>query len=102
MKDEQLYEMIEQAVLENRPVVFPQDVYPLLQVCHAPTGPTFTIPELYWIDEDRNVYRAWMQIEYRRKDMFAGLYVKGTCTLDGFSSGDTSMLRPECRYRTLL
>lgn len=100
--EKKLYEMIEKAAQENLPVVFPVDCHPMLQVGSAPTGTTFTIPGLYWIDEKRNVYQPWLQIEKRSNCLVPEFYIAGTCTLDGFSSGDTSMLRPECRYKTLL
>lgn len=100
--EKKLYEMIEKAAQENLPVDFPVDVNPLLQVGSAPTGATFAIPGLYWMDEKRNVYQPWLQMEKRPNLLVPALYIAGTCTLDGFSSGDTSMLLPECRYKTII
>jgi len=39
-----------------------------------------------------------MQICYQKKHVFPGLYVVGSKTLDWFSSGDLSMIKPEFRY----
>lgn len=98
-----LYEMIEKAVEEDAPVRFPVGVHPVLQVGNAPTGPTFTIPGLFWMDEKRNIYQAWMQMETRRKDHYLpGLYVRGTNCPDGKSSGDLRMIKPENRYKTII
>ena len=99
-----LYEMIEKAVQEKLPIVFPDNVYPVLQVGQSSTGPTFTIPGLFWIDEQRNIYEAWMQMEICRKGSWIvpGLYVKGFACPDGFSSGDTSMFCAENRYKSII
>lgn len=99
-KKEQLYEAIEEAVREKKQVSIPNGI--LLKTGYAPTGTTFTIPELYWMDEERNIYEAWMQIEYRHADMFPGLYVSGSRTPDGLSSGITSMFRKENRYKSII
>lgn len=96
----QLYEAIEEAVRENKPVKIPKGI--MLKTGCAPTGTTFTIPGLYWMDEKRNIYEAWMQIEYRRSDLFPGLYVMGSRTPDGLSSGITSMFREENRYNSIV
>jgi hypothetical protein len=93
----QLYEIIEQAVENKTPVNF-QDVETMLQVVPGSNGPAFIIPELYWQDEKGNVYQAWMQICYQKKHVSPGLYVVGSKTLDWFSSGDLSMIKPEFRY----
>lgn len=95
-----LYDAIEVAVKDDAPVRFPVDVSFCLQVGTAPIGPTFTAPDLFWSDENGNVYQAWMQIEYRYGDVLPGFYVKGTRTLDQLTSGKTSMIRPENRYRS--
>lgn len=98
-----LYEMIENAVQEDAPIRFPEGVYPVLQVGSAPTGPTFTIPGLLWTDEERNIYQAWLQMEFRSKDLLSpGLYVRGSKCPDGKSSGIVSMFKPENRYKTIL
>lgn len=92
----EVYEAIEEAVREKKQVKIPEGI--LLKTGYAPTGTTFTISELYWVDEERNIYEAWMQIEYRKSDMLPGLYVSGSRTLDGLSSGITSVFRKENRY----
>ena len=98
-----LYEMIEKAVKEDAPIQFPEGVFPVLQVGIVPTGPTFTIPGLLWMDEERNIYQAWLQMETRRKDNYmVGLYVRGSKCPDGKSSGDLSMIKPENRYKTII
>ena len=94
-----LYDIIEKAVCENKPIVFPEDLHPLLQVDSTPTGPIFKIPDLLWRDKKRNLYRAWMEMRYRSKDISSsGLYVVGSVSLDGSSTDDTSMFRKENRY----
>lgn len=100
---EKLYDAVETAVKEKKPLEFPVNVFPVLQVGVAPTGPTFSIPELLWMDEQRNIYQAWMQIEFKpkRADMPA-LYVVGTKNPDGLSSGDVSVIKKENRYRTVI
>ena len=95
----QLYEIIEKAVENKSPVYF-QEIQTTLHVGSGANGTSFTIPELYWQDEKGNVYQAWMQIGYQKKHVFPGLYVVGSKTLDGFSSGDLSMIKPEFRYET--
>ncbi len=95
----ELYEIIENAVKNKVSVNF-QDIQTTLQVGSTSTGATFTIPELYWQDEKGNVYQAWMQIYYQKKHIVPGLYVVGSNTLDGFSSGDLSMIKSEFRYKT--
>lgn len=97
--NERLYEAIEEAVRENKPVKLPDGI--ILKTGYAPTGITFTIPGLYWMDEERNIYEAWIQIEYRQSDMFPGLYVSGSRTPDGLSSGITSTFHKECRYKSI-
>ena len=100
---EKLYDAVETAVQEKKRLQFPENVFPVLQVGIAPTGPTFTIPGLLWMDDERNIYQAWMQIELhgKRADL-PGLYVVGTKSPDGFSSGDISMIKKENRYRTII
>ena len=98
-----LYEMIEKAVAEKTPIIFPEGLHPFLQVDSTPTGPLFKIPNLLWRDKKRNLYRAWMQMRYRSKDICSsGLYVVGSVTLDGSSSDDISMFRKENRYFIVL
>ena len=100
---EKLYDAVETAVKEKKPLEFPAYVFPVLQVGVAPTGPTFTIPGLLWMDDERNIYQAWMQIEFRSKSAdLPGLYVVGTKNPDGHSSGDVSMIKKENRYRTII
>lgn len=97
---DKLCEMIETAVKAKCPIIFPEGIYPVLQVS---AGPTFTIPRLAWIDESRNVYQAFMRIEFHsHREMLPGLYVVGTRTLDGRSSGDLSMIKKENRYRSII
>lgn len=98
--NERLYEVIEEAVREKKQIRIPDGI--TLKTGYAPTGTTFTIPGLYWMDEERNIYEAWMQIEYRQSDMFPGLYVSGSRTPDGLSSGITSMFNKENRYKTMI
>lgn len=94
-----LFDIIEKAVFENKPIVFPEDLHPLLQVDFTPTGPIFKIPDLLWRDRKRNLYRAWMEMRCRSKDISSsGLYVVGSVSLDGSSTDDTSMFRKENRY----
>ena len=98
-----LYEMIETAVITKRAVIFPPDIYPVLQVGRSSNGPTFTIPGLMWMDEQRNVYEVWMQMEFHSKDPCSpGLYVKGSRCPDGKSSGNIWMFKAENRYQTVL
>lgn len=95
-----LYKAIEEAVREKKPVKILDGI--ILKTGYAPTGTTFTIPGLYWMDEERNIYEAWMQIEYRQSDIFPGLYVLGSRTPGGLSSGITSMFRKENRYKSII
>ena len=97
---ELLYEAVEAAVANKTSVAFPADAHPTLEVNNSPTGPAFVVPGLYWMDDCRNVYEVWLQIEQR--GVLSELYVSGTRTLDGMSSGDASMIRPECRYQTMI
>lgn len=98
-----LYDCIETAVKEKAAVELPENVYPVLQVGRSATGLTFTIPGLLWMDDRRNVYHAWMQIEYRSRAIQSpALYVAGSATPDGFNSGDVSMIKKEKRYRTII
>ena len=98
-----LYDAVEAAVQNKKSLEFPANVFPVLQVGVAPTGPTFSIPGLLWMDDERNIYQAWMQIEFnpKRADL-PGLYVVGTKNPDGLSSGDASVIKKENRYRTII
>jgi len=98
--NEELYIAIEKAVREEEQVKLPNGI--LLKTGCAPTGTTFTIPGLYWMDEERNIYEAWMQIEYRQSDLLPGLYVCGSKTPDGLSSGNVKMFRKENRYKSII
>ena len=57
-----LYEAIEEAVREKKPVKIPDGI--ILKTGYAPTGTTFTIPGLYWMDEERNIYEACFRFPY--------------------------------------
>ena len=98
---EKLYDAVETAVQKKKALVFPEKVFPILQVGAAPTGPTFTIPGLLWMDDERNIYQAWMQIELEYNSL-PGLYVVGTKTPDGISCGNVSVIKKENRYRTII
>ena len=98
---EKLYDAVEAAVQNKKALVFPANVYPILRVGRAPTGTTFTIPGLLWMDDERNIYQAWMQIEVEFNSL-PGLYVVGTKNPDGLSSGDVSVIKKENRYRTII
>ena len=102
-QQELLYQVIEKAAQEHKPVIFPEGVYPILQTGRHSGGLTFTIPGLLWMDARRNIYEAWMVMEQRRRDgIEPELYVHGSKSLDGLSSGDTSMFRAENRYRSII
>ena len=95
-----LCEMIETAVATNKAIVFPSGLNPVLQVHNN----TFTIPGLFWMDEQRNMYIPFMKMEFRSKDdpYGPGLYVVGSKGPDGRSSGIVSMFTAENRYQTVL
>lgn len=98
-----LYEMVEKAVAEKTPIVFPEGLHPLLLVDSTAAGPLFRIPTLLWRDKKRNLYRARMEIKYPSQDLCSfGLYVVGSVALDGSNSDDTSMFCKENRYFTVL
>ena len=100
--NENLLEAIEEAVTNDKPVRFPEEPQPTLTVCSSPTGSAFRVERAYWVDENRNVYNVWLQIQHRRGEPFPGLYVVGTVALDGASSGNTSIIRKENRYHTII
>ncbi len=90
---EQFYEAIESAVAEKRNVRFPDALIgQYLRVGDSSCGFTYTLPCLLWLDSKNNPCEAWMMI-----DRQGNFYVAGMMTLDGFSSGDTSMFRKENR-----
>lgn len=102
MKDVRLYEMIEKAVAENKPILLPPDLAPNVKMMSASIGEVFTLTGIYWMDDKRNIYEPWFRAEYRASKGSVGFYVKGSCTPDLFSSGDTSMFKPENRYYTIV
>ena len=97
---ERAYEVIEYAAEHKTPVELPDDIR-LETVMRGPGH--FLIKGLYWIDDERNVYQAVLEPATRRThDYLPGMYLWGTNNLDGMSSGDTSMIRKENRYKTII
>ncbi|MBR2861587.1 MAG: hypothetical protein IKB86_07095 [Clostridia bacterium] len=94
-----LYAAVEKAVATKSELTFPEAVKGYsVEVMQK----DFLLPELYWMDEKRNVYQVWCRIETRSKLGLPGLFVVGSVTLDGFSSGDLSMITPKTRYQTIV
>lgn len=96
-----LYEDIERSAKEHTPLYnfgSETSVTPLF----SSSGQIFLINDLFWIDEHRNVYRAIIEPQFHKKDIKCGMYVFGSMTLDGFSSGKTDMFRKENRYSSIL
>lgn len=90
---EQLYEAIENAVAEKRHIIFPDALIgQYLRVGDSSCGFTYTLPCLLWHDAKQNACEAWLMIDRQGK-----FYVAGMMTLEGFSSGDTSMFKKENR-----
>lgn len=94
-----LYAVVETAVATKCEIRFPETIkgYSIDVMQND-----FVLPELYWMDENRNVYQVWCRIETRSRMGEPGLFVVGSVTLDGFSSGDLSMVTLEKRYRTIV
>lgn len=93
---EQVQTAIEDAVKEGRGVIFPcieSGLY--LRVYHG----QYSLDGVYWSDGEE-LFSVFMEIRNRRREMLPGLYVIGTYTPDGFSSGDLTMIRKENRYFT--
>ena len=94
-----LCEAIEQAVMEDKPVWM--DFAKTAPVRTSMISPTKCVVEnVFWRDEDGNIYQPVLEAQYRANISVAALYVVGNITLDWFSSGDTTMFRPEKRYHT--
>ncbi len=94
-----LYAVVEKAVATKSEIRFPEAIkgYSIDVMQND-----FLLPELYWMDENRNVYQVWCRIETRSRLGEPGLFVVGSVTLDGFSSGDLSMIIPENRYTSII
>ena len=101
MPNKLLYEAIEQAVIEDKPVwVDFAKAEPVKTTMISPTK--FVVEEVYWQDEEGNIYQPVIEAQYRAPLRMAALYVIGNITLDWFSSGDTRMFRSERRYHTTI
>lgn len=99
MANSLLYEAIEQAAMKDE-AVWP-DVAKTGPVRTSMISPTkFVVEDVYWRDEDGNIYQPVIEAQYRGNIRVAALYVVGNITLDWFSSGDTRMFRPGKRYHT--
>lgn len=99
MANKLLYEAIEKAVAEDAPVWADfAKADPVRTTMISPTK--FVVEDVYWRDNDGNIYQPVIETQYRSNTRVAALYVVGNITLDWFSSGDTRMFRPEKRYHT--
>lgn len=96
-----LYEAIEQAASAGEPVwVDFTKAGPVRTTMISPTK--FVVEDVYWRDNDGNIYQPVLEAQYRSNFRVAALYVVGNITLDWCSSGDTTMFQPEKRYRTAI
>ena len=101
MPNKLLYEAIEQSVMEDKPVWV--DFAKAAQVRTTMISPTkFVVEDVFWRDEDGNVYRPVIEAQYRATFRVAAMYVVGNIALDWFSSGETRMFRPDFRYITFI
>jgi len=95
-----MYEAVEYAAEHRAPVVLPDDIR--LELEMRGSG-HLRIKNLYWLDEQRNVYQAILEpAVHKSHDYLPGMYLWGTNNLDGMSSGDVSMIRKENRYKTII
>ena len=92
---EQLYEAIEQAVINNKPVKFPEEDIEKLQLKMLP-GERILITNLEWVDNGK-VYNPILGAEFRPEYYTAKLYVVGNIS-NSWSSDRTWMFVSENRY----
>lgn len=97
---EKLYSRVEAAAENKEPLHLDYEEAAELRVqtIASPTGIHILITNLYWRDEDNNIYQAILEPATGKYG--AGLFVCGNWTLDGFSSGQTNMFRKNLRYHT--
>ena len=104
---EKLYEMIENAVCNKTFIRFTSDID--VQLVNgairsrgmAANGMTYTIDQIFWMDEKRNIYSPLLQYSFYRESPIPELKVIGTFSPDGNSSGITSMIKKENRYYSI-
>ena len=87
-----LYAAVEKSVATKSQLIFPEEV---IGYSITVGSNYYLLPDLFWMDERRNVYQVWLRAE-------DGLRVVGSCTPDGMSSGDLSMIKQENRYKTII
>ena len=92
---EKLYEAIENAVINNKPVKFPEEDIEKLELKMLP-GERILITNLEWVNNGK-VYSPILGAEYRPKHYTAKLYVVGNIN-SGWSSDRTWMFVKENRY----
>lgn len=95
---EKLYEAIEYAVINNKPVKFFDEDTEKLQLKMLP-GQRLLITNLYWTDQNRNIYNPILEAQYRAEHNIAQLYVTGNMELNNTTSGRTWMFVKENRYK---
>lgn len=96
-----LYDIIEAAAMNDKPIVLPNGrPHPIRALMAGPTK--FVIEDVYWRGADGNVYQPVVEAQFRSKYGMPAMYVAGSISLDWASSGETSMFRPEMRYRTFV
>lgn len=100
MPHNDLYNRIEYAAMNNSPLHLTdeQTIDLRIKAIPSPTGLHILITNLYWRDEQGNIYRA--VLEPRSTALGAGLFVCGSFTLDWFSNGRTNIFRKCYRYYT--
>lgn len=92
---EKLYEAIEKAVINNKPVKFPEEDIEKLQLKMLP-GERILITNLEWVDNGK-VYNPILGAEFRPEYYTAKLYVVGNIS-NSWSSDRTWMFVSENRY----
>ena len=92
---EKLYEAIEKAVINNKPVKFPEEDIEKLELKMLP-GERILITNLGWVDNGK-VYNPILGAEFRPEYYTAKLYVVGNIN-NSWSSDRTWMFVKENRY----
>ena len=92
---EKLYEAVESAVINNKPVKFPEEDIEKLELKMLP-GERILITNLKWVDNGK-VYNPILSAEFRPEHYTAKLYVVGNIN-NSWSSDRTWMFVKENRY----
>lgn len=90
------YETIEKSAQDNRPIFCNG-----MQILMLSDG-NFRVENYFWMDENRNIYRAILKPKLQKSTSVIGMYVIGSQTLDGFSSGNTKMFTKNNRYSSVI